>query len=156
MSLLFVKTSILTGVVLSGYLQLPTTPPMKLGLWESSTTMTMKMPGMDMPPRTFKSRSCATAESWAKMLGSSQRTDACQRTNESFSGGHYTFDMSCPSMNGKGHADFDLSDSTATHGTVHMDMSPGGRQATSDLVVEGRFISADCGSVVPGKPELLQ
>lgn len=156
MNLLFAKAGLLAGIVLTGYLQLPSTPPIKLGLWESNTTMTMKMPGMAMPQQTYKSRACVTADSWAKTLGSTQRMDVCTRTNESYAGGHFTFDITCPGANGKGHADFDLTGTTSTRGTIHMELMPGRGPATSDTVVEGHFVSADCGSVVPGRPVAVQ
>jgi hypothetical protein len=154
-----VNSGVAVGVLLAGFFQLPATSPMRLGLWEITTTVTIQMPGMQMPaqpPRSFKVRSCVTAETWAKAFGSSQRVADCTRSHESFTPGHYSYDMSCPSLNAMAHGDMDFSGEGTGHGTMHMDMNAAGHHMISDTVLDSHFISADCGSVAPGKPEFLQ
>ena len=40
--------AVVTGGLLAGFFQMPTAPPMKLGLWETTSSTTMQMPGMEM------------------------------------------------------------------------------------------------------------
>jgi hypothetical protein len=159
MNFLIVRSAVAAGVLLAGF-QLPTTPPMKLGLWESSSTITMQMPGMQMPampPRSVKVRVCLTAETWAKALSNNNgRMNNCTRTHESYSAGHYSVDVSCPEMNGTGHFEMAFSGQDSSHGTMHMDMSPQGRHMIADSVVDSHFVSSDCGSVTPDHPQMVQ
>ena len=148
------------AILSAALLQMPAKPPMKMGLWESTTTMTMKMPDMpNMPggvPRTTKVRSCMTPENYAKNFYNSQQQKDCTRTNETWSGGKYTVDISCPAMNSKGHLEMNVSSMESGHGTMHMDMSPGGRSMSMDMTIDTHFVSADCGSVSPDKPEIIK
>jgi hypothetical protein len=142
--------------------QLPATPPIKMGLWESNVTSTMKMPGMpSMPgmgrPQTSKVHSCMTPETYAKNLARSQnqRKD-CTRNNESWTPGKYTADISCPSSDTKGHIEMEFTSMEAAHGTMHIDMTHGGQSMIMDMEMNMHFISADCGSVTPDKPEIIK
>jgi hypothetical protein len=157
MNALMVKSGVVMGVLLAGFPQPPAAPPMKLGLWEITTTMTMVMPGMPaQPPRSVKVRNCVTAETWTKSFGRSQRASDCTVSHESVTPGHDSFDMSCPSMNATGHGEMDFSGGSTGHGRMHMDINSGGQHMITDTVWDSHFISADCGAVAPGKPEMLQ
>src|ERR1700743_367565 len=68
-TLLYVGSALIGGALM---LQMPTPPPMKMGLWE--TTSSFSMTGPQMPPgmgggQTVKARQCFTPETWAKSLG---------------------------------------------------------------------------------------
>ena len=148
------------GLLGASFFQLPTTPPMKLGLWESSSTMTMQMTGMNMPsqpPHTIKTRVCVTAETWAKAFSNnSDRTAVCTRSHESYGAGHYSFDMSCPSMNSSMHFVMDFSGEDSGHGRMHMDMNPNGHHAVVDSVLDTHFVSSNCGSLAPGASQIIR
>jgi hypothetical protein len=140
-----------SAMLLGGFFQLPTTPPMKLGLWETNSTTMMQMPGMNMPPRpprTSKVKSCVTADSWAKNIGQAQGQD-CTKTNESFSGTTYSADVSCKS-GAKGHVSMTFDTPETGHGTMHVDINAGGHPASMEMTMSSHFISADCGDVKPG------
>ena len=147
------------GLLGASFFQLPTTPPMKLGLWETAGTTTMQMPGMNMPPqppRSVKTRVCVTAETWAKAFASaSDRTAGCTRSNESYGASHFSFDMSCPAMSSSGHFEMDFSSGDSGHGKMHMDMSPQGHHAIVDVVLNSHFVSSDCGALAPGKSQVI-
>ena len=157
MKLLIVKAGVVSGFLLSGLFQLPPTPPMKLGLWESTGTTTMQMPGMNMPPpRPVKTRVCVTADTWAKSFGNtSDRMAGCTRSNESYGAKHYSFDLSCPAMNGSAHFEMDFTSDDSGHGKLHMDMNPNGHHAIVDSVLNSHFVSSDCGSLAPGKSQVV-
>jgi len=142
----------------AGFLQAPSTPPMKLGLWETAGTTTMQMPGMTMPPpRPVKTRVCVTAETWAKSFGSAgDRMAGCTRSNESYGAKHYSFDLSCPATNGTAHFEIDFSSEESGHGKLHLEMNPNGRHAVVDTVLDTHFVSADCGPLAPGKAQIVQ
>jgi len=145
------KVILLAGsaMLLGGFFQLPSTPPMKLGLWESTSTTQMTMPGMDMPPRTTKAQICYTADSWAKTLAQSGRSD-CSVTNQSFSGNGYSADISCPKSGSKGHISSTWSSHESGEGKMHMEMNNAGHSGTVDVTTTSHFVSSDCGAVKPG------
>jgi Protein of unknown function (DUF3617) len=151
---LFVGSAVLLGYMM----QMPSTPPMKMGLWSTTSTTTMSMPGMQMPQgagnRTTKVRSCMTPESYAKDVAEmqSQQRD-CTRSNESWTGNGFSFDISCPKTNATGHFKMTWSNDSG-HGTLHLEMSPGGRSMVMDTTLESHYVGADCGSVKPGSPEV--
>ena len=137
-------------------LQLPIAPPMKLGLWETTSSMSMTMNGAAHSMPGMKSRTCVTAETWAKAFAGDRPGGECTRTGEKLTGSHYTFDLTCPKMNGTIHGDMEFAElGSAGHGKVHMEMSPGGHAVVSDMEFDSHFVSADCGSVAPGKAQLV-
>jgi hypothetical protein len=158
MKLLIAKAGLAGGVLLSGLFQFPSTPPMKLGLWETTSTMSMQMPGMNappQPPRTVKARVCVTAETWARSFGNNDRVANCTRSNESYGAKHYSFDISCPATNSSGHFEMEFSSEDSGHGKLHIDMSPNGHHAILDNVMDSHFVSSDCGGLAPGKPQVV-
>ncbi len=109
-----------------------------------------------MPARTTKVRSCATAESWNKSFGQTRQDRDCKPTNEKRTATSYSFDVSCSSNNATGHAEMDFGDGTKGHGTMHMVMNAGGKAMTMDTTWKSTYVGADCGSVKPGSPEIMQ
>jgi hypothetical protein len=145
-----------TGGLLAGLFQAPLAPPMKLGLWETTATTTMQMPGMQMPARATKVRSCATAESWNRAFGQARQSKDCKPINENRTATHYSFDLSCSTSNATGHGEMDFGDGTTGHGTMHMVMNAGGKAMTVDTSWDSKYLGADCGSVTPGSPQIIQ
>ena len=145
-----------TGGLLAGFFQTPMAPPMKLGLWETTASTTMQMPGMQMPPRMTKVRSCATAESWNKAFGQSRQASDCKLMNENRTATHYSFDLSCSSSNATGHGEMDFGEGTTGHGSMHMVVNTGGKAMTMETSWDSKYLGADCGSVTPGSPQIIQ
>ena len=145
--------TVITGVVGFALLQSASKPPMKLGLWETSNSTTMSME--DSTPHQspiLKWRSCLTAESWRKAFGGGEKVGnaSCTRSHETFERGHYSFDLTCPSISGTGHGEMTFSDISDTgHGTLHLDMVAQRHQIATDSVIDTRFIREDCGSLAP-------
>ena len=157
---MMIASGVLAAGVFAGHFQMPSTPPMKLGLWETTSTLNLQMPDVPQmqgrPPQVVKVRSCLTAESWAKAFGNSGRRSECSLSNQTVTASHYSFDISCPSMSGKGHADLDFSNEGSGHGKLHMEASPSGHAVVMDTVYDSHFVSADCGTVAPDKPQILR
>jgi hypothetical protein len=147
-----------TGGLLAGLFQTGSAPPMKLGLWEVTTSSAMQMQGTQtMPPRVMKVRSCATADSWKKAFGGQARmrqNSDCTLTNENRTATHYSFDLSCE--NAKGHSEMDFGDGMTGHGTMHMVVNAGGKEMTVDTTWDSKYLGADCGSVTPTSPQIIQ
>jgi hypothetical protein len=148
--------AVVTGGLLAGWLQEPMAPPMKLGLWETTASTTMQMPGMQMAPRTMKVRSCATAESWNKAFGQARQNKDCKPMNEKRTATSYSFDLSCSSGKASGHGEMQFGNGTTGHGTMHMVVNTGDKTMTMDTSWESTYVGADCGSVTPESPQIIQ
>jgi hypothetical protein len=155
-----VRMPLLAGLLFVGFFQTPTAPPMKMGLWEQTTVVNMKMTGANVPPgmptnQTMKSRACYTPETWTKILASSPNK-SCTFSNQSIAGGHLSMDISCASLAMKMHIDGVFSTPEAGHGTVHMEMNNAQMNMVSESTYETHFLSSDCGAVAPGKTEIVR
>lgn len=150
-----VKAVVAAGLLAGGF-QTPMAPPMKLGLWETTSTTKMQMPGMDMGARSTKARSCATAESWSRAFGQAKQNRECAPVNEKRTATSFSFDLSCSSNNATGHVEMEFVDGTTGHGSMHMVVNTGGKALTMDTSWETKYLGPDCGSVKPESPEIVQ
>jgi hypothetical protein len=159
MKMLLLAAPVLLGGAFALF-QMPATPPMRMGLWETEAVTKMAMPDMPagmpaMGPRTTKVRSCMTPETYQKYLGASASQKDCVRSNEVWSAHSYKFDIACNSGRMAGHAEIFFDSKEASHGVTHMEMK-GPRSMTVDATTTTKFISADCGAVSPEKPEIVR
>lgn len=155
--LLFTAPVLLGGAV--ALWQLPATPPMRMGLWETESVTKMNMPDMPagmpgMGARTVKVRSCMTPDSYQKYLGASASQKDCVRSNEVWGAHSYKFDLACNAGKMTGHVEVVFDGKEASHGTSHLEVK--GRNMTIDATTTAKFVSADCGAVTPEKPEILR
>jgi hypothetical protein len=134
------------------------TPPMKMGLWEAVMTTTVTRDGSAAPARVMKVRACYTAETYAAAFGNPMggAESRCTDMSDAWTSNSYTADYSCPSANGKVHVAMVWSDKETGEGTVHMEMNPAGHSMMIDTKVTSHFVSADCGAVKPGAPEIMR
>ena len=147
------------ALVYAAMFQMPATPPIKMGLWESEVHLHMNMPNMpammqSMMNKTHHARTCMTPESYAKSIAAQQqqRKD-CQFTNQVWAEKKYSFDMTCSNGKMLGHSEIMFDSDTAAHGTMHLDLGNGG---TGDSTTDLKWVGADCGSVTPDKPEIIK
>ncbi|MDQ2923978.1 MAG: DUF3617 domain-containing protein [Acidobacteriota bacterium] len=157
-TLLMIGSGLIGGALM---FQMPATPPMKMGLWESTSTTKMSgadMPqGMTMPSFHATVRSCLTPESYARTLAASQRQKDCAPSNEVWTGKQFSFDIACKSGNTTGHFELTFDSKESGHAVMHMNMNPSkGRPMQMEMTSEMHFISSDCGSVSPDKPEIVR
>lgn len=156
------KLALLAAPALLGVLaaQMPSKPPMKMGLWETTTNTTMSMPGMNMPAgvgnRTTTAHSCATPESYADAFRQQEQRASCQRSNEKWTGNTYSFDMTCGGMQGKGHFEITFENAENGHGTLHMESAMRDHSMTIDMAIKTHWLGTDCGNVAPGKGEIVR
>ena len=147
--------------MLAAMFQMPATPPVKMGLWESSVAS--KMSGADLPPqmagmgaRTTTVHSCLTPESYAKAMANSQQQRDCVRSNEVWGAKSWSFDMSCRGGQATGHFEMIFDSTESAHGSMHMSMNAGGHAMQSDATMTMHYLGADCGKVTPDKPEIVK
>lgn len=140
--------------------EMPSTPPIKMGLWES--TVTTAVGGMTIPPHTIVTQSCMAKEEWAKTLERMNETDPshCTLSNKSITAQKITFDMSCAYEHGgvvTGHLEMLVDDSEHTHGSAHMkaEGGTGGQPITVDTTLSTHYVAADCGEVKPGDAKII-
>src|SRR5579883_1352195 len=158
---------------------LPATPPVKMGLWESTVTSTIggltippdvaaRLQAMGRPvpgstPHTIVTQSCMTKEEWAKSIENLNNNEAkCTYTNRTFTSSKFSFDMSCASERGgvfSGHFEMLVDNDEHTHGTAHMKSEtsgPNGQAMTVDTNLSSRYLGADCGDVKPGEAKTIK
>jgi len=141
----------------------PTTAPFTLGLWEFTSTSTMKATGKMADamshsgqamgtPTTQTMKLCMAGETWQKALsGMGARADACTRSNVVATGQKYSLTLSC------NHGSSTISVDSATffdspvqmHGTIHLVSNSANGQMVTDGTSTAKFLSSDCGDVKP-------
>lgn len=127
-------------------LNAPSTPPVKMGLWEST---------ISGQHGTYKSRSCFTKESYQKSMASTPRD--CTISNQSWTSHNFTADIAC-TMQGassKGHIDVEFPDAETLHTTMSMTMTMQGHTTPVSFSTDAHFVSSDCGDIAPGQSRIL-
>ena len=143
----------------AGMFQMPSTPPMRMGLWESTSQIHMDAGSMPsfmakMMNRTYHVKSCVTPESYQKwMVSFNQQQKACVRSNEVWADHKYSADTTCNNGQMTSHTEMFLDSDTEIHGTTHMNMN--GR-TTGDSTTTTKWLGADCGGISPDKPEIVK
>lgn len=148
-------------------------PPIKIGLWENTATVTttthlppeasakMNAPGgvMTMPPRVVTTKTCHTASDWAKSIAAVNQGKNCTISNKVMTAKGMSMDMTC-SVPGQGastgHIDVVFDSTEQVHSTMHMTFTGAataqhgtGFSSTMDVKSEGHYLGADCGDVKP-------
>lgn len=124
-------------------------PPIKMGLWETTFSGDNGGPG-------YKARTCITAESYQNAF--THMPQGCTLSNESRTPSHFSADIAC-TFNGaqsSGHFEIDFPDSETVHSKTAFTLTMQGKTIPITSEASGRFISSDCGSVVPGKPQRVR
>jgi hypothetical protein len=131
----------------------PPIPPMKMGLWETTSTANLNgnnilshMPGLGS--RTVKSRYCITPDTFEQAWNSQSKS--CTRENVVTGPKSFSYDMTC----GKSTGHYSMTFETKESGSYTLHMVNGSQ--TIDTAGTTTFISSDCGSVAPGKPQMVK
>jgi hypothetical protein len=146
--------SMLIGAVLaaSSGLLLAQNAPIKMGLWEKTMVTTT---GADAPS-TMKARSCVTPATWQEMVANaSKQHEGCTIDSVKTARG-YTFSGSCTTTHVTMvmHGSSTVEDSEHIVSESHTAMTMNGQKKQVDSHSTSRFLGADCGNVMPGKPEI--
>lgn len=153
MHLAITRYAVAAGILFAGF-QTPGAPPMKMGLWEQTAVNTITHGGAQPVTETRKSRSCFTAETWTTLLARAE--NSCTIGNQSFGGPHYTLDISCEKSGMKIHMDGLFPTPESGQGTSHTTVDNAQVHMVADAKYDMHFVSSDCGTVQPGKTEIVR
>lgn len=124
-------------------------PPIKMGLWEATTTMSTGT--------NLKTRACLTQESYRDQLANMPR--GCTLSNSQSSSTSMSADVSCNLQNdvkSSGHFSAQFPDASTVHMTMTVTTSMQGRSMTMTMTSDSHFVSSDCGDVAPGQSQIIQ
>jgi hypothetical protein len=145
-------------VLLGGWMgQAPSTPPVKMGLWEVATTSMLA--GAKQAPETAhvaKYRVCKTLDTYQNWFsGTSQ--EKCAFSNVVWTSRSYKADFACTDRGSTGHVEITFDSSTGTRSMVRINMPAGGNRPAMevDSTSIGKYIGSDCGTVAPGKIQII-
>lgn len=123
-------------------------PPVKMGLWESSINN-----GMGSGTKVHV---CVTAESYQEAF--SRMPPGCTMSNTVRGRTHVSSDIACKmhDSTSSGHFDVDFPDAESGHAVMTLNMMIQGHPMAMTIKTDSHFVSSDCGSVLPGKPQIIQ
>ena len=150
-------------------------PPIKMGLWKSTTNSTMtgfqlppeladRMKAMGKPlggPQTINTLSCITPEKWQQMFNRQQRNQNCSFSNVQQSSSGMSADMACTSSSGRGnstgHMDMTFDSDSKMHGKFHMNvaMESQPQPMTIDSTIQSDYQGSDCQGISPDSPKIV-
>jgi len=165
---------LVSSVAVSG--QAPAPPPMKMGLWQSTSTATMS--GLTLPPdvvarlqaagrpipgsqpHTTVVQSCVTPDSWKKMFTDMQQNKDCVFSNVQQSSSGMTADVTCKGGRGEtsGHFEATFVSTEKITGKVHMTITMVSQPnpITADTTFESVYQGSDCKGVAPGEGKVVR
>ena len=126
-------------------LKLPATPPVKMGLWESTAT--------NARGGSFKTRSCFTNESYQKDMA--KMPPGCTISNQTWTSHTFAADVACTMRDATstGHIDVQFPDTETIHSTITINMTMQGQTMPMNFTTDSHFVSADCGGLSGGQSQ---
>lgn len=156
-------------------------PPVKVGLWQSTSTVTMS--GMQIPPdvaaklqamgrqipgaqpRTTVMQSCLTAEKWQKTFSDMQQqrpNQQCTLSNQQTSSSGMSADISCKSADSgatsTGHMEVTFVSQEKATGKAHIEttMQQQPKPIEMNMTFESVFQGSDCKGISPDSPKVVK
>jgi acyl-coenzyme A synthetase/AMP-(fatty) acid ligase len=175
--LCFVMAMMVAQVAVLAQAPTLTAPPIKMGLWQTTTTSTMS--GITLPPEvvarlqaagrpvpgsqphTTVTQSCATQEKWQKMFSDFQQNKDCQFSNVKQSSAAMSADIACKSMDGSrtstGHLDVAFVSSDKMTGKVRMEtiVASQPKPINMDMSFDSAYQGSDCKGVSPDSAKVV-
>jgi hypothetical protein len=126
-----------------GQVKLPSTPPVKMGLWESTATNGRGV--------SYKARSCFTKESYQKEMATMPA--GCTVSNQTWTSHSFTADVACTmrEATSTGHIDVEFPDTETLHSTMNVSMTAQGQTIPINFTTDSHFVSSDCGDIAGGE-----
>ncbi|HEX3374112.1 MAG TPA: DUF3617 family protein [Edaphobacter sp.] len=126
-----------------GQVKLPSTPPVKMGLWESTATNGRGV--------NYKTRSCFTKESYQTEMA--KMPPGCTISNQAWTGHSFTADVGCTMRDATstGHVDVQFPDTETIHSAINISVTAQGQTMPITFTTDSHFISADCGDIPGGE-----
>jgi hypothetical protein len=139
-----------------GMLAQTSTPPVKMGLWQTTDTSTIS--GMGQMP-VIVTQSCFTQAGWQNVFKSMQHDDHCTFTSMKQTATTFTADMACSSGDSSSTTHFDVKfvSTERIQGEAHGQMlSPHWPQPMNfEAHFESVFQGADCKGVSPDRARVI-
>jgi hypothetical protein len=135
--------------------QAPTAPPMKLGLWESNGTSTIKQPDGTDKITSRIMRNCKTKENWLTQMGPTG-PHSCPKVDEVWTRDSYSFNTACPGKPKTGGATIHFDTPEAEHGSLDITATPDGMPFNMHATFTEHWVSSACGDVSPDHPVVVR
>lgn len=145
----------MTTLLAATFFQVPTTPPMKMGLWEMNTTAKTQLPDGTEKTTAQKLRICITEANWLKLMGPTAK-DACPKTNEVWSKNGYSFDVACSGKPKGASVAIHFDSLELQHGIIDVYSTPDGKPMKMHGEDESHWVSATCGDVSTEHPVVVR
>ena len=128
-------------------LKLPSTPPVKMGLWETMAT--------NGRGANYKTRSCFTNESYQRDMA--KMPPGCTVANQAWTSHTFTADVSCTMRDATstGHVDVQFPDTETIHSTISISMTMQGQTMPMNFTSDSHFVSSDCGDIAGGQSKIV-
>lgn len=144
-------TTNLSGMEMPQMPEMPDIPPEALAQMQA---MGIELPNMDFSqPRVTTVQSCITPEDIANRETfdmDEEMDENCRQENLQTSDAGMSVDLVCTgTMNGTGRIEYVFETDTRYSGTMNFQGTSGGQAANISTTMEGNWVSADCGDVVP-------
>jgi Protein of unknown function (DUF3617) len=126
-----------------GSATMPTTLPVKMGLWENTLTTS--------EGETQKTRSCFTKESFERSV--TNMPPSCTISNQLWTSHSYSSDVMCgnSSSQSKAHLEMQFLDSVTARSTINVTMFVQGKTIPLTIKTDSHFVRSDCGDIAPGQ-----
>jgi len=145
----------MTTLLAAAFFQAPTTPPMKMGLWEENATLKMQQPDGTDKTTSQKLRICTTESNWLRLMGPTAK-DACPKTNEVWSKNGYSFDLACPGKPKQASVAIHFDSPESEHGSIDDYETPDGKPMKMHGEYEAHWVGAACGDVSSEYPVIVR
>jgi hypothetical protein len=131
-----------------GQVKLPSTPPVKMGLWESTATSGRG--------GSYKTRSCFTNESYQTEMA--KMPAGCTVSNQAWTSHSFTADVACTMQDATstGHVDVQFPDTETIHSTINVTMTAQGQTMPISFTTDSHFVSANCGDIPGGQSRSIR
>ena len=145
----------MTTLLAATLFQAPSTPPLKMGLWESNSSTRVQQPDGTEKTTTSKHRNCATETNWLREMGPTAK-EACPKINEVWSKDNYSFDVQCAGKPKMAMVAVHFDSLESQHLVIHLFATPDGTPMKMDGEGESHWVSASCGDVSPDHPVIVR
>jgi hypothetical protein len=127
-------------------------PPVKMGLWEKTSVFS----GASGESNTLVSKSCITPAEWQKMVDRTSKPRPNCKMDVQQKSQSYTFKGTCDTAHTSMALDGSqtIQDSEHIVSDSHSVITIRGQQRETKTHSTSRFLSASCGNITPGGPEV--
>lgn len=150
MKILIPFAAILTATLF----QAPSTPPIKLGLWESTGGTTVKQADGTDKTTSRIMRHCVTKENWLTQMGPTGN-HSCPKVNEVWTKDSYSFDTACSGKPKTGTVTVHFDTPETERVSIDILAMPDGAPLNMHAMFTDHWVSAACGDVLPNHPVVV-